>query len=279
MKKLIKLFWAASAVAVLAACSDDNEGPGAVQYDVISFETGEGMLDAAGKPAVLGDVTIVGEWAGGDFSNVLCGREYMNEEDENGAYFDGQLFTTADKKVGFGSFFTDNKNSAWGASDAWGGFVLSQNFSRENSGGGPNYKKDSFSAWATTAADGRTFAIGYDNGYGTYGYNTPKIVFAEPRKVGYLYMANATVAAQYNTTLADYWFKVVVTGCRGGVAGQSVEQVLVSGKTIVGDWVKVDCTSLGEVDELRFKVESNDMSNGYLNCPSYFCIDAIGLEK
>ena len=35
--------------------------------------------------------------------------------------------------------------------------------------------------------------------------------------------------------------------------------------------------SANEVDELRFKVQSNDMSGNYLNCPAYFCIDEIGL--
>lgn len=278
MKHLLRIAIWGLCAAALAACSDD-EGPKTppVEYDVISFETSEGMLDAAGKPVALGDVTIVGEWAGGDFTNVLCGKEYMAEEDSNGSFFDGVLFSTGDRKIGFGSYFTDNLHS--GVYDTWGGFALSRNFSRENSGA-PNYKEESFSAWATTAAGkSATFAIAYDNGYGEYDYHTPKIRFAEPRQVGYLYMANATVTAQYPSPLENYWFKVVATGYRNGTAGKSVEQVLISGKTIVGDWVKVDCSSLGEIDELRFKVESNDMSGIYLNCPSYFCIDEIALVK
>ena len=47
------------------------------------------MLDFKGNAAALRTVTIVGEWAGGSFDDVLCGREYMNEEDANGNFFDG----------------------------------------------------------------------------------------------------------------------------------------------------------------------------------------------
>ena len=72
------------------------------EFEVISFETSEGMLDAAEMPVELRDVTIAGDWAGGDFSKVLCGKEYMMDEDFNGTYFDGLLFTTADKNIRIG---------------------------------------------------------------------------------------------------------------------------------------------------------------------------------
>ncbi|WP_290540552.1 DUF4465 domain-containing protein [Alistipes sp.] len=262
--------------SISATCTV-HVGAAAPEFEVISFETEEGMLDMAEMPVELRDVTIVGDFAGGDFSNVLCGKEYMIEEDFNGAFFDGLLFTTADKKIGFGSYFSDYKFN--GNYDTWGGFVLSQNFSMKSSdGGSPDYKKDGFSAWTTTGAnESATFAIAYDNGYGVYNYHTPKIKFTEPRKVAYLYLANATVAAQYTSSVKDYWFKVVVTGYRKDAEGGSVEQMLIEGENITADWVKVDCSSLGEVDELRFKVHSNDMSGIYLNCPSYFCIDDIAL--
>ena len=125
----------------------------------------------------------------------------------------------------------------------------------------------------------QTFALAYFNDYGAYDYNTPKIEFSERREVAHLYMANATVTGQSQSSLSDYWFKVSVTGYSGGVKGKTIEQVLISGKSIVSDWVKVDCSSLGAVDELRFGVMSNDVSGGFLNCPSYFCIDEIALVK
>lgn len=128
MKNLVWIFIAA---CIFAACSDDD-GPKTppVEYDVISFEPAEGMLDFKGNAAAPRTVTIVGEWAGGSFDDVLCGREYMNEEDANGNFFDGLLFTTADRKIGFGSYFCDMSKNQFGAYDTWGGFALSKNYSQ-----------------------------------------------------------------------------------------------------------------------------------------------------
>ena len=279
MKNLVWIFIAA---CIFAACSDDD-GPKTppVEYDVISFEPAEGMLDFKGNAAAPRTVTIVGEWAGGSFNDVLCGREYMNEEDANGNFFDGLLFTSADRKIGFGSYFCDMSKNQFGAYDTWGGFALSKNYSQTpTADGSPDYKGSHFSAWTKSGANNTaTFALAYFNDYGAYDYNTPKIEFSETREVAHLYMANATVTGQSQSSLSDYWFKVSVTGYSGGVKGKTIEQVLISGKSIVSDWVKVDCSSLGAVDELRFGVMSNDVSGGFLNCPSYFCIDEIALVK
>ena len=199
----------------------------------------------------------------------------------NGNFFDGLLFTTADRKIGFGSYFCDMSKNQFGAYDTWGGFALSKNYSQTpTADGAPDYKGSHFSAWTKSGANNTaTFALAYFNDYGAYDYNTPKIEFSETREVAHLYMANATVTGQSQSSLSDYWFKVSVTGYSGGVKGKTIEQVLISGKSIVSDWVKVDCSSLGAVDELRFGVMSNDVSGGFLNCPSYFCIDEIALVK
>ena len=269
-------------VAVLAftACSDDDGPKDTVEYDIISFETAEGMLDAGGKEVALRDVEI-GGYVPGSFHNVFCAKEYMNEEDASGNYFDGMLFTTADKKIAFGSYFSDMAKDQYGAYDTWGGFALSKNYSQTPTADGTSdYSGSHFSAWTKSGANNTaTFALAYFNDYGAYDYNTPRIKFVGTREVGYLYMANATVTGQYKSPRDDYWFKVSVTGYLDGNKGKTVEQVLISGKTIVSDWVKVDCSSLGSVDELRFDVSSNDMSGTFLNCPSYFCIDEIALVK
>lgn len=279
MKLMKHLFCLLLFSAAVAACSDDDKTP-PVEYDVISFEPAEGMLDAKGNAVTLRDVEIEG-YVPGSFHNVLCAKGFMNEGDASGAYFDGILFATADKKIGFGSYFGDMAKDQYGPNDTWGGFALSKNYSQTpTSDGFADYKGSHFSAWTKSGANSSaTFAIAYVNGYGAYDYNTPKIEFAEAREVAHLYMANATVTGQSKSSLSDYWFKVSVTGYAGGVKGKTVEQVLISGKSIVSDWVKVDCSSLGAVDELRFDVTSNDMSGGYLNCPSYFCIDQIALVK
>ncbi len=95
---------------------------------------------------------------------------------------------------------------------------------------------------------------------GVYNYHTPKVEFTEPRKVAYLYLANATVAAQYTSRVENYWFKAVVTGYLKNAEGGSVEQTLIEGEKHCRRLGEGRCSSLGEVDELRFKVQSNDMS-------------------
>lgn len=281
MKRLNRIFCLLLLSAAFAACSDDD-GPKTptVEYDVISFEPAEGMLDAKEDVVMLRDLEIIG-YVPGSFHNVLCAKGYMNEEDASGNYFDGLLFMTADKMIGFGSYFGDMSKDKYGPNDTWGGFVLSKNYSQTPSADGSlDYKENHFSAWTKSGANNTaTFAIAYFNDYGEYDYNTPRIKFGGSREVGYIYMANATLTGQYKSSLSDYWFKVSVTGYLGGTKGKTVEQVLISGKSILSDWVKVDCSSLGAVDELRFSVSSNDMSGGYLNCPSFFCIDEIALVK
>lgn len=266
--------------AVFTACTDEDAPVVPVEYEVISFEKAEGMLDAAEMPVELGSVTIVG-FVGGTFNKVLCAKDYMMEEDFNGSYFDDLFFKTTDGKIGFGSYFTDFKFDSYGAYDTWGGFSLSQNFSKVMTDNGmPDYANCSFSAWATKGANATdTFALAYYNGYGVYDYHTPKIIFAEPRTVGYFYMANATLTAQYKSPKEGYFFKVIATGYVNGTEGRKVEQTLISGTSIVSDWVKVDCTSLGEIDEIRFTIDTNDKSSNFPNCPSYFCIDEIGVVK
>ncbi|WP_295938022.1 DUF4465 domain-containing protein [uncultured Alistipes sp.] len=274
--------WFAVAALLLSSCSDgDGGGKSSTQYDIISFELAEGMRDAKGQPATLRDLEVEGAYAGGSFKKVLCGKDYMEQEDPNGAYFDDLLFTTADAKTGFGSFYTDMAKNPFGAFDIWGGFALSQNYSQKYTiDGSADFTHSHFSAWTKTGAKkSATFALGYVNDFSGYDYNKPRILFEEPRKVAYMYMANATVTAQWEPDLDDYWFKVSVTGYSDGIKGTTVSQVLISGKSVIADWVKVDCSQLGEVDELRFDITSNDMTGPYLNCPSYFCIDEIALVK
>lgn len=73
MKNLVWIFIAA---CIFAACSDDD-GPKTppVEYDVISFEPAEGMLDAVtGQEVKLGEVKMSGCGLGGLYlsEGVLC---------------------------------------------------------------------------------------------------------------------------------------------------------------------------------------------------------------
>lgn len=76
MKRLNRFFYLLLLSAAFAACSDDD-GPKTppVEYDVISFEPAEGMLDAVtGQEVKLGEVKMSLMGLGGLYlsEGVLC---------------------------------------------------------------------------------------------------------------------------------------------------------------------------------------------------------------
>ena len=75
------------------------------------------------------------------------------------------------------------------------------------------------------------------------------------------------------------WFKVIITGYRDGNTTGTVEYYLSdfrNGNTfMLKNWEKVDLSSLGSVDKITFTFDSTDKSGGWLNTPSYACIDNI----
>ena len=109
MKNLVWIFIAA---CIFAACSDDD-GPKTppVEYDVISFEPAEGMLDAVtGQEVKLGEVKMslmgLGDYT---YPKVYCAKAYATTAD-----FDGKLFTSANRNMAFYSYYAS-------AYDGWGG--------------------------------------------------------------------------------------------------------------------------------------------------------------
>lgn len=264
---------------LLAGCSDDNDGGrNNGSFEVISFETDEGLLDATGAPVVLGDVAIVGSFAGGDFRDVFCGKEFMTEKDSNGDYLDGVLFSTANKKVRFWSYFANNRLVDWGPSDAWGGIALARLPDMKSAK--MDYAQQ-FSVWAKGGADNsETYAVCYDTNtpsseewYTKSGF--PTIEFSESRTVDHLYIANSTLVYNYFTDKEDGLFQVKITGWNADRETGSVTETLVSGKTKLAGWRKVELARLGAVDKLVLKVEGIDIAAD----PAYFCIDEIALQK
>ena len=43
----------------------------------------------------------------------------------------------------------------------------------------------------------------------------------------------------------------------------------------VQDWIFLDLAPLGECNKIVFTLTSNDLAYGYLNPPSYFCVDGL----
>lgn len=79
---------------------------------------------------------------------------------------------------------------------------------------------------------------------------------------------------------ADY-FKLIVTGYSGGVAGSTTVEVYLadfrnsdnSFDYILKHWRWVDLRPLGNIDSVVFSMASSDMTGQWLNTPAYFVID------
>lgn len=268
MKKLFLLAFAAFA---LAACSDDNNGPAPKpEYDVISFETSEHLLDAgSGADVALGAVTMsifgIGDYT---YSPVFCAKAYATAAD-----FDGMLFSTADQKVAFNSYYAKSF-------DTWGGIALAQSADRTAAVAS---LKQQFSVWADGGADDtQTYAVCYDSNTPTEAYpeymsesGYPTVDFTEPRVVDHLSIANSTYVYNYFKGDAEDLFQVKITGWNGTQQAGSITETLVSGASKLSDWRKVDLSSFGAVDKLVFKVTGVDVTTD----PTYFCLDGITLVK
>ena len=85
---------------------------------------------------------------------------------------------------------------------------------------------------------------------------------------------------------ADY-FKLTLNGfANGSATGTSLDFFLADFRFddnsldyIVRDWTLIDLTSLGQVDEIRFRYESSDAGQFGINTPIYFAIDNVPVPE
>lgn len=74
------------------------------------------------------------------------------------------------------------------------------------------------------------------------------------------------------------WLKCIITGTHADGTTATVELDLAKGTTYVNTWEKADLSSLGKVTSLSFSFDGSDKSYGYLNTPTYLCIDDMEVE-
>lgn len=262
---LVLLFSAAAFVA----CNDDKGDDQTPKYEVISFEPSENMIATDGKKVALGDVTLNIWSLGSDYTyeNAFCGASCVTET------FDDVLFTTADGKVKFLSYFDPQYSS-------WGGIALGANPDMTVSDAPI---KQQFSVWAEGGANNTaTYAVCFDSNSPTEAWpeyltksGYPTITFSEPCTVDHLWIANSSYVCSWFSGNDDALFKVKITGKKNGTETGSTTETLISGSEKLSGWRQVSLLSLGEIDELVFKVEGIDVTSD----PSYFCIDEIMLVK
>ncbi len=83
------------------------------------------------------------------------------------------------------------------------------------------------------------------------------------------------------------WFKILVKGYRGGsMTTDSIEYYLAdyrnpgtSNDYVVKNWQFVDCSSLGQVDSIKYILKSSDNSQGIPNTPAFFSIDNFIIQS
>ncbi len=270
MKKFLFL---ALTAALWVGCVDDLDCND--NFEVVSFET---LVDIDGEAVVLGDITVEGGTAAGTHEDIFWGK--------GGTYsatsiYDGVLCSTADGAIEIGTFFVANDPDAGGYGDYWSGFVVSGNY--DTSATVMSYQNQ-FSAWATSGVGGsKTSLIGYDDG-GFWGaeYERPAIKLVAAREVDHIYIANTAITATYepsSISLDEYYYKVVIIGELAGTETSRVEVTLVDGSSILEGWQRVDLSSLGEVDCLRFEPASNDSNTYGLLAPAFFAVDNLTFKR
>jgi len=206
-----------------------------------------------------------------DFEDVELG--------ENG-YWNGSDFSKKFVSNGF-IFLNDFTSSPWG--DFWLGFACSSLTDTITAGYDNQYSVAAGSgAWGSNK-----FAVAFDdsatvncpkNELGTY---EAKSIMLCNSTYAYLDMRNGSA---FSKKFADGdWFKVTIKGFLNNNATGAVDYYLAdfrNGKHyLCHQWVKVDLSSLGKVDQLIFLFDSSDKGTFGVNTPKYVCIDNLEFEQ
>ena len=271
-----RIFTLLLAVAVCAACSDDDpQGPvicPEYHLSTLSFETSEGWKDLAGGDVVPGDITMSGAAVSETYRDVFWFKSVAGYADRlaDGSY-NGLLCTSADGGVRIGTSFS---SSDYG--EFWGGFVVSAGFG--TSAAEFSYS-DQFTVRAVRGACGsETCLVGYCDEY-SGGYAIPTLEFAEPRTVCHCFLANTELTYTYvpqQVAPSAYRYEVIVTGYLGETPTGQVAAALADGASRASDWQFVDLSGLGRVDRLVFTTSTNDCNAYGPVAPAYFPGDEIG---
>lgn len=204
----------------------------------------------------------------------LSADSYWNGSDGSGSF------------ISSGVTFYNNYNAAW---FFWSGFA----YSNKSDSITPGYDNQ------YSAITGKGFG-GSGNYAVSYIFEHSRIRLSAPDTVQGMYVTNSTYAymAMKNGDAVSKKF--------GGAAGSDPDyfRLLISGFRANGDsvgtvtayladfrdsdpakdfllktWKWVDLKSLGEVVELRFRMESSDVGDYGINTPTYFCMDNLTLKK
>jgi hypothetical protein len=178
-----------------------------------------------------------------------------------------------------GFYFPNNYNASWGS---WSGFAVSNMKDSTTTGWGNQYS----AITASGAKNSENYAVGYPFGNLSIQFENPILLsgfYVTNSTYAYLSMCDGDSYAKKfggeNGTDPDY-FKLIISGTDIFGNLKSVEFYLAdftfedaTEDYIIKNWEWIDLSSLGVVTGVSFGFESSDMSFGYINTPTYFCID------
>lgn len=172
--------------------------------------------------------------------------------------------------------FVNNYDSAY---DYWSGFAVSSCTDTVTSGYANQY-----SVFAKSGAAGSDkFGVCYYDGMSP-SWVTLSVTSADMRSI---YVNNSTYVvldllngSQFSKKFEDGdWFKLTITGYAGDEQKNSVDFYLADfrdGKSYICEqWTAIDLSSLTGVNKIGFTLSSSDVSGGYINTPTYVCVDNL----
>ena len=140
---------------------------------------------------------------------------------------------------------------------------------------------DQFNSCVGRGADNsKTYAVFY---YSPWGGNPMEIAHSENRlftpqsvKVTNAAYAFSAMTKSYGVAkqfTEDDWFKLYITGKKGGEVTGTVTVDLAANGMLLFTWKNIDLTSLGEVDKIELSMNSTDVGAYGMNTPAYCCFD------
>ena len=210
-----------------------------------------------------------------DFEDLGLGAEsFWNGSDLSGG------FTSA------GVHFPNVYDAGW---NSWYGFSASATTDTSTAGYGNQYS----SAAGGGAGGSASYGVFFDNPDADPHLALPQVsaldgAYFSNTTYAYLSMLNGdTWAKKFGGAGGGDpdWFRLTISGYDGaGALAGSVDFYLADFRFandaedyIVDTWTWVDLSSLGEVAELGFALDSTDYSYGFMNTPGYFAIDGLAV--
>lgn len=185
-----------------------------------------------------------------------------------------------DEVFTFGDLYFTNYYVDYGSFAAWNGFAVSKTTGNTFVDYNDNSQYNSIVGGGYNGSE--TFMVGY---YSEYNYwsddQAPAITSDGLITPVSAYFVNTANAASYfvkNGYGADHFLTLTITGYDEDYEETgSVDVDLFANGVAMNEWTLVDLSPIGECFTLEFTMDcvDTDKSGGFMNAPSYFCMDNL----